>query len=171
MSSCDRSFDRRSLLRLLATAPMAAGVSACGFTPAYGPGGGASKLTGRVAVSAPTTRETYLMTRQLEERLGRTSAPAYQLSYTLELEEERIAITSDNITRRFNLIGKASYRLTDLTGNELAKGQVESFTGYSATGTTVATRAARWDAEERLATILSDDIVTRLIAVAATLPA
>ena len=48
----------------------------------------------------------------------------------------------------------------------VTSGTVDSFTGYSATGSTVATRAARADAEERLTTILADQIVTRLIAAA-----
>ena len=52
----------------------------------------------------------------------------------------------------------------------LLSGNVDSFTGYSATGTTVATRAAERDAYERLMTILADQIVTRLEAGAGALP-
>ena len=160
------SCNRRHALLLLAALPLAA----CGFTPAYGPGGGADRLSQAVAVKAPVTRNDYLMTRQLEERLGRSAAARYKLDYDLTVDEERIAITANNITRRFNLVGKAEYRLMTLDGELITKGQVESFTGYSATGTTVATRAARADAEERLTTILADQIVTRLIAVGSSLP-
>lgn len=152
---------------MLAATPLAA----CGFTPAYGPQGGAQTLVRNIEVRAPETRTDYLMTRHLEERLGRTGAGDYLLDYTLKVEEERIAITANNITRRFNLIGTATYRLTTPDGTLITKGAEETFTGYSATGTTVATRAARADAEERLTTILADRIVTRLIATAPALPA
>lgn len=162
MSSCDR----RKFLTLLAAIPLAA----CGFTPAYGPQGGAQMLTRNIEVRAPVTRADYLMTRQLEERLGRTDAGDYILDYTLMVEEERIAITANNITRRFNLTGTATFELKTPGGTVITKGVEESFVGYSATGTTVATRAARSDAEERLTTLLADRIVTRLIAAAPSLP-
>jgi LPS-assembly lipoprotein len=45
----------------------------------------------------------------------------------------------------------------------VTSGSVDNFTGYSATGTTVATLAAERDAQERLMTILADQIVTRLL--------
>lgn len=162
MSSCNR----RKALAWLAATPVAAALSACGFTPAYGPAGGASRLTDRVEVSEPSTTETYLMTRHLEDRLGRTDTPDYRLSYDLALSEERIAITANNITRRFNLVGTATYTLETLDGRVITEGSVENFAAYSATGSTVATRAARRTAQERLTTILADDIVTRLIAAA-----
>lgn len=147
---------------MLATLP----VAACGFTPAYGPGGGAQTLNHSIEVRAPESRMDYLMTRQLEERLGRSDAPDYLLDYSLTASEERIAITANNITRRFNLVGSADFTLTARDGTVIIKGNEESFVGYSATGTTVATRAARSDAEQRLTTILADRIVTRLIAAA-----
>jgi LPS-assembly lipoprotein len=152
---------------MLAATPLAA----CGFTPAYGPQGGASTMPHTIEVKAPVTRTEYLLTRHLEERLGRTDAGDYLLDYTLKIKEERIAITANNITRRFNLIGSADYRLTTPDGTLITKGDVESFVGYSATGSTVATRAARSDAEKRLTTILADRIVTRLIAAAPAMPA
>lgn len=147
---------------MLAATPLAA----CGFTPAYGPQGGAQTLTDNIEVRAPDSPMDYMMTRRLEERLGRAGAADYKLDYTLTTEDERIAITADNITRRFNLIGTASFTLTTLDGTVITQGREETFVGYSATGSTVATRAARSDAQERLTTILADRIVTRLIAAA-----
>jgi LPS-assembly lipoprotein len=41
---------------------------------------------------------------------------------------------------------------------------VDNFTGYSATGTTVATQASKQDAEKRLMVILAEQIITRLYA-------
>ena len=156
------SCDRRLLLTLLAALP----VAACGFTPAYAPQGGADTLSRAVQVRAPVTRNDYMLTRQLETRLGRAGAAVYMLDYTLTVQDERIAITANNITRRFNLVGTATYKLETLDGRVITEGSVENFAGYSATGSTVATRAARRTAQERLTTILADDIVTRLIAAA-----
>ena len=157
--------DRRSvILRALA-------VSACGFAPVYGPGGAGNRLLDRVSVDAPADRDSYLLVQRLEERLGRGSAPAYGLSLALNVKQERMAIDATNITTRFNVIGKATYAMRSLDdGAVLLSGSVDSFTGYSATGTTAATQAAQRDARERLMTILADQIVTRLMAQAGTLP-
>ena len=147
-------------------------LAACGFTPAYGPAGGAQKLQGMVEVDAPTERDSYLLTERLEERLGRASSPPFGLSYALTLREERMAITATNITTRFNLVGRATYALRDLaSGAVLTSGTVDSFTGYSADSTTVATLSSEGDARERLMTILADQITTRLVAFAPDLPA
>jgi LPS-assembly lipoprotein len=146
-------------------------LAGCGFTPAYGPQGGAGRLQGAVLVSAPETREGYMLVRQLEDRLGRASAPRFLLETDLDVDQERMAVTANNITTRFNLVGKVTFRLRDAaTSALLAEGRVDSFTGYSATGSTVATRAARRDAQARLATILADQLVTRLLAIAPDLP-
>lgn len=157
---------RRDFLAILS----AAALSGCGFTPAYAPGGAAENLLGQVEPTAPTTRDEQHFTRQIEARLGRADAPRYRLGYTLSIEEERMAITSSNITTRFNLIGQADYALHDAdTGQTLTQGKVSQFTGYSASGTTVATLAAERQAHERLAQILANLIVTKLMASASDL--
>ncbi|MWD28536.1 hypothetical protein E0K89_013710 [Aquicoccus sp. SCR17] len=160
--------DRRAFLTLLA----AGGLSACGFTPAYGPSGGAGRLQGQVAVDAPDDRAGYLLVRRLEERLGRAAGARYELGAQVVIDEEGLGISADQRTTRYHLVGEARYALRDAaTGLVLQSGQVESFTGYSATGSTVATLAAERDALERLMTILADRITDRLIAGAADLPA
>lgn len=155
------SWSRRSiLLGALAT-------GACGFTPAFGPGAPATRLQGTVQVAEPETRDGFLLTRQIEDRLGRATTPRYLLETDLNITQERMAVTRNNITTRFNLIGRLGYRLRDAgTGAVLTDGRLDSFTGYSATGSTVATRTAESDARARLATILADQLVTRLIAAA-----
>lgn len=161
------SSDRRRFLVLSAAALL----GGCGFTPAYGPSGGASKLQGRILIDEPTGSDGYLLVRELENRLGRAQAPQYGLSLALTTRRESMAITSDNRTTRYNLMGDLRYTLRDLgTGEELASGRVDSFTGYSTTGSTVATRAARSDARERLMTILADRVTANLMAYAARLP-
>lgn len=143
----------------------AAALAGCGFAPAYGPSGAASKLQASIAVDAPDTRDEQLLVQRLETRLGRAAQERYQLGHDLTFVEERMAVSADNITTRFNIVGSVTYTLRDtVTGQILTSGKVNSFTGYSTTSSTVATLASERDARERLATILADQIVTRLIA-------
>ncbi|WP_299880677.1 LPS assembly lipoprotein LptE [uncultured Sulfitobacter sp.] len=140
-------------------------LAACGFTPVYGPGGSGGALQNRVLVTAPEDRNSFVLTREIETRLGRANSPAYGLDVTITTTEERIAIDREGNTTRFNLVGVADYALRDTaTGQIVTSGTVENFTGYSATGTTVATLAGEQDAQERLMTILAEQIVTRLYA-------
>ncbi len=159
------SFNRRTLLLV----PLA--LAACGFTPAYAPGGAATKLLGAVWVQDPTDKKGFDLVERLEERLGRPEDRRYDLAYTITTEAVGVGITTENEITRFNLKGVIDYTLSDhATGDRLAGGRVQSFTAYSATGSTVAGLAAEEDAAFRLMRLLADQIVARLIATSATLP-
>lgn len=160
------SSDRRSLLTLAA----AAALSACGFTPAYGPSGAASALRGRVRATDPADTFDYAFVARIEERLGRPEATAYTLTYAIETDTFSIGITQQNEVVRHDLTGTADWALKDAAGKTLATGTAQSFTAWFASGTTVATQAAEVDAAKRLMQALADQVVTRLIAVAGTLP-
>ncbi|MEM8732152.1 MAG: LPS assembly lipoprotein LptE [Pseudomonadota bacterium] len=152
------------------------GLAGCGFEPAFTASGGATKLQNRVRVDDPLDRPAYLLTREIEDRLGRGAAVgdggAYGLSYDISISILAAGITSTNEVTRFNLQGEVAYALRDLDSTAvLLSGQVSNFTSYSASGTTVATQAAARDAEDRLMVILADQIVDRLIAEADSLPA
>ncbi|MGM0662501.1 MAG: LPS assembly lipoprotein LptE [Pseudomonadota bacterium] len=156
MSSSDR--------RLFLLTGLAA-LAGCGFAPAYGPGGGGAALRGQVEVQEPDTRAGYLLTRDLESRLGRNASGRYMLVPEISLDTEAVAIDRRNVAGRFNILGSVRYTLTDRqTGRTVTTGLVDNFTAYSARGTPVATRAAQRDAEARLMTILADQLVTRLLA-------
>ena len=160
------SFDRR--LFLLSSAALAG----CGFAPAYGPNGAATRLQNSILVDEPSERPAYLLTRRFEERLGRATPGIYGLSYSISLDEQPIAITANNVITRYNILGSVTYALRDLDSERvLTSGKVENFTSYSAAGTTVATQSAQRDAEERLMLILTDQMITRLTAASAQLPA
>ena len=162
MSWCDRRF----LLGALAALP------ACGFTPAYGPSGSAGRLQGRVSLSEPDGEPGYLLNRRIDERLGYAPAGAYRLETVIETSETDLGTTSTGATTRYRIIGSVDIRLTDTaTGQVLLSDTVDSFTSYSATGSSVATLASKRDALERLMTILADRIVDRLILAAGNLPA
>jgi LPS-assembly lipoprotein len=140
-------------------------LAGCGFAPAYGPGGAGSALMGQVVVEAPDTRATYLLTQEIETRLGRPANPRFALIPVVTLNTQAMAINRNNVASRFNLLGSVAYTLRDLeTEAVVSAGEVTSFTGYSATGTTVAVQAAERDAEARLMAILADQVLTRLLA-------
>jgi LPS-assembly lipoprotein len=81
-----------------------------------------------------------------------------------DLREDGVGITTDQITTRFNVIGKTQYTLKRLSDDSIVTtGTVDSFTSYAATGTTVATQTAQLDAQRRLAMILADQMTKRLI--------
>lgn len=151
--------DRRTFL----IAPLA--LAACGFEPVYGPGGNGQILQNRVLVDPPGSHDSYLLVRELEERLGRSENPDFALSMILNVAEAQLAIDREGDTGRFNRIAAVQYSLRDLrTGRIVTSGTVENFVGYSATGTTVETLAGELDSQQRLMNVIADQIVTRLYA-------
>lgn len=158
MSSCSR--------RIVLAGLASAGLSACGFTPAYGPAGGAGRLQGQVGVNAPATRAGFLILQRLEERLGRGDGGPLVLNVRVETDESFVGVTEGDETTRVQLFGTADWTLQragDGPGTRVATGKSQNFTGYSTTGSTVATQAAARDALERLMTILADQIVEELL--------
>lgn len=150
---------------------LALSLAACGFTPAYGPNGGAAVYLNAVSTQTPETRDDYALTVRIAERFGPATAPRYRLDYQINTEATGQAITPDNATTRYSLAGKVSYTLVDATSDAvLVAGDVASFTSWSASGSTVATQTAEDDAHARLMVTLADQIITRLLATAASLP-
>lgn len=153
--------DRRSFLIALGLLPLAG----CGFEPAYGTGGSGAALRGQVVAAPPKGRLDFLLVSRLEERLSRPGTARYRLDYAISTRSRALAITSQQEITSYNLTGTIDYRLIDLTtGRATTSGTVNSFSSYSATSNTVATLTAERDAQDRLMTILADQIVTRLIA-------
>lgn len=162
MSSSDR--------RLFLLSGLAA-LAGCGFSPAYAPGGGGAALMGRIEIAPPDTRAGFLLTQELEGRLGRPADARYVLEPAISLQKRSISIDRSNITLRFNLLGRVDYTVLDReTDAVVTRGTVENFTGYSTFDTPVATQAAERDAEARLMTMLADQLLTRLAATARALP-
>ena len=154
------SFNRRSFLLLAAAAPA---LAACGFEPTYGAKGASSHLLNQVVIDEPSTNETYLLVRELEDRLGRVSSGKYGLSTSVETDERSVGRTVQGVTSRYDVVGEVTYALRDMASGEvLTSGKVENYVGYSATGTSVATVSAQDDAYMRLMVILTDQIVAEL---------
>jgi len=146
-------------------------LAACGFSPAYAPSGAGDALLNRVQITAPSTRAGFLLNQELESRLGRVPDARFELSPTILLRSTSSAISEDNVATRLNLLGRVDYVLRDRTTDTIVStGSVDSFNGYSTSGTPVAVQAAERDAEARLMRILADQLITRLLAVAHSLP-
>ncbi|WP_111559819.1 LPS assembly lipoprotein LptE [Paracoccus sediminilitoris] len=166
MSLPDR-LSRRAVLLGLGAALVLAG---CGLTPVYGPGGGGTKLFGKVRPRDPDTPLDFVFNQRLAERIGPDDAAVYDLDYRISATVAAQAITPDEVTTRYSLNGTADFTLTGPGGQVITQGRVSSFTSYSTTGTTVSTLAAEGGARERLALMLADQVVTRLLAAASKLP-
>lgn len=164
MSSRDPlGLDRRSLILM----PLA--LAACGFRPAYGPGGVAEGLRGKVRVNDPVEKHGFDFVDRIEKRLGRPRDARYDLSYTIGVGVIGIGYTPDSAITRYNLTGSVDWTLTDhASAQRVTGGRVENFTSYSATQSTVAGLAAEEDARRRLMVILADEIVQRMLATAGT---
>jgi LPS-assembly lipoprotein len=147
---------RAALLALLA-------VGACGFTPALAPGGGMLKLRNTVAVSAPDTIAGFAIRSRLIDRLGLATTPIATLSVNVEQALDVASQSQSGSTLRYNVVGAAGWQLTAANGTVWGSGQVEGFTSYAATGSTVATQSAATDAVGRLMTILADKVVSQLM--------
>jgi len=146
-------------------------LAACGFEPLYDPAGPAAAIAGRVEVAVVPGTPGYLMRERLVERLGPAAAPTHLLAIVLGFDQVGVAITEDDVTSRFDVVGVADWRLTEIGAETPALAEAaRAVTGYSApssaTTSSFAILSAREDAERRLAVLLADRIAQR-IAVAA----
>lgn len=159
MWSSDASIARRAVL-----VGAVAVLGGCGFVPAYGTNGAASALSGQVEIETPDTVAGFRLADNLRARLGDTTGePLYRLVTRLDIRETGVAVTREGAVTRLNLVGVATFQLIRLSdGTTVLDGTSDSFTSYSTTDSTVATESARDDAEERLAAILADQILTQI---------
>lgn len=156
-------FNRRSLLACMTALPLAA----CNFQPVYGPGGSGDIIRNQIRVADPTSRLEFELVSRLEDRLGTGSS--YTLTYTVAVAERNLAIDETAVINRVNLVGSLSFNVLETgTGQSVQAASVSTFTSFATTESPVATESARRDAEDRLAIALADQLVTRLIAGAAS---
>lgn len=167
MSSSSQTRNFGKLTRRSVLFGAAASVSACGFSPVYGPKGEAGKLRNSILIDDPKSRNDFDFVAQFEERLGRAEIPRYKVFYTITTRAVGVGITPKGETTRFNLFGVVRFNLVDAETDEvLVESFVENFTGYSATSLTMSNRSVTKDANERLMTLLANQVVARLIATA-----
>lgn len=104
--------------------------------------------------------------------MGRASSPRYRLSVRLSADQTGLGSISSGATTRYRIDGEAVYALRDAaTDVPLLSGKTRAFTGYSTSGSTVATLSGERDATERLMVILADQVIDALLLDAPDLPA
>lgn len=138
------------------------GLSACGFTPVYGPSGIGAELRGRVAIITPQSVSGFRIRDRLIGILGEAARPLYALEIIPNVTAEPATINVGGDTTRFNLAGTAQWTLADASGVQVGSGTVQTFTSYSATGSTVATQTAEQDARDRLSVALADLVLAQI---------
>lgn len=143
-------------------------LSACGFVPAYGPGGALQPLRGKMALDPPKNKNDFDFNARLDERLGRAPQDApYILRYTISTSKVAIGLSEIISTNRFHLIGTLTWRLVaraDKKKRTVARGKVERFVAYTIVSESVAEVAAQEDAAFRLTHLLADQFILDLMA-------
>lgn len=161
-------WSERSRAGLCAALVLGLGVGACGFTPLYDPGTEARAMRGTVAVEVIPGAAGFTLREQLENRLGVAADPAYRLEVDLDLVTSGIALTTGNVTTRFEVIGTAEFVLVPMDGGAPVLGdEVQAVASFSApesqSVSAFASRVAERNAELRVARTLADRIATRIV--------
>ena len=138
-------------------------LAGCGFEPLNGVSSKSQMLRNTVLVQAPTNRVEFELVRNLEVQLGQATSKFYDLRYKLNVDEDIIIVSAAQEINRFSLVGVLEYSLLDSGGVVLLSNTAKSFTGYSATGSTVATQRSKRDAYDRLMMILAKQVSNFLL--------
>jgi LPS-assembly lipoprotein len=142
-------------------------LSGCGLHPLYASGdnGSVAGLLRRVQLAPIPGRAGWLMYNKLKQRLGEMgdSAPAYRLDVKLDENIIGLGIRGDRATTRERETLRARYQLVNLaTGQVVVDATAGSDEGIDVVSSEYATVAAEQTAQERLADLVADDIVSRL---------
>jgi LPS-assembly lipoprotein len=136
-------------------------LAGCGLTPVMDPS--SQRLYNQILIQAPVNRAEYELVRNLEAQLGAAKSARFALHYELKVTEDNIVVSAAQEISRSSLVGELEYSLLDAVGAFLTRQTAKSFTGYSATGTTVATQRAQRDAYDRLMAILARQVASELL--------
>ena len=142
-------------------------LSGCGLHPLYtsGDSGSVAGLLRQVQLAPIPGRAGWLMYNKLKQRLGEMgdSAPAYRLDVKLDENIIGLGIRGDRATTRERETLRARYQLVNLaTGRVVVDATAGSDEGIDVVSSEYATVAAEQTAQERLADLVADDIVSRL---------
>jgi LPS-assembly lipoprotein len=153
------------MIRALALATMLA-LGGCGLQPMYAGGSSGQVASGLSAIQvAPIPdRAGWLVRNALVDRMGGEAASStYRLE--VELDDNLIAfgIRGDSTTTRERRTLRARYRLVEIgTGEVVLDATAGSDAGIDVVSSEYATVAAEQTAQERLATMIADQMVSRI---------
>lgn len=153
------------MTRLLAFAVMLL-LGACGLQPMYGGGASGKVATGLSAIRvAPIPeRAGWLVRNALVDRLGGEPGDAnYRLEVELDDDLESFGIRGDSSATRERRTLRARYRLVEISsGQVVLDATAGSDVGIDVVSSPYATVAAEQTAQERLAAVVADQMVSRL---------
>jgi LPS-assembly lipoprotein len=153
------------MIRALALAMMLA-VGACGLQPMYagGSSGQIADSLSTIQVAPIPERAGWLVRNALVDRLGGESGnPAFRLEVDLDDNLIAFGIRGDSTTTRERRILRARYRLVEIgTGEIVLDATAGSDAGIDVVSSEYATVAAEQTAQERLATMIADQMVSRI---------
>ena len=162
----------RAALLGLALLPLAA----CGFTPVYGGGQGASYAnSGPIQISeiraiattggAASGRTGHFLRQELVRTVGQ-GVPGFTagtLDVNLRQGIERLAFAPDQAASRSDYVGTATWTLRAASGAILGTGSVQDRASFNFADAAYSDLAAQTAAQERLATLLARSIRADLI--------
>jgi LPS-assembly lipoprotein len=141
-------------------------LGACGLQPMYagGSSGVVASGLGSIQVAPIPERAGWLVRNALVDRLGGEAAgPAYKLEVELDDDVTAFGIRGDSAVTRERRTLRARYRLVDLkTGEVVLDATAGSDAGIDVVSSEYATVAAEQTAQERLASVVADQMVSRL---------
>jgi LPS-assembly lipoprotein len=153
------------MTRALAIAALFA-LGGCGLQPMYAGGSSGAVVSSLSAIQvAPIPeRAGWLVHNALVDRLGgKTANPAYRLEVELDDDLTGFGIRGDNAVTRERRTLRARYRLVELsTGQVVLDATAGSDAGIDVVSSEYATVAAEQTAQERLAAVVADQMVSRL---------
>jgi len=153
------------MMRVLALAMMLL-LGACGLQPMYAGGSSGQVASGLTAIQvAPIPeRSGWLVRNALVDRLGGEAAnPAFRLEVELDNDLIAFGIRGDSTTTRERRSLRARYRLVEIgTGEVVLDATAGSDAGIDVVSSEYATVAAEQTAQERLATMIADQMVSRI---------
>ena len=141
-------------------------LGACGLHPMYAGGSSGKVASGltTIQVAPIPERAGWLVRNALVDRMGGEAAnPSYRLE--VELDDNIIAfgIRGDSAATRERRTLRARYRLVELkTGEVVLDATAGSDAGIDVVSSPYATVAAEQTAQERLAIVIADQMVSRL---------
>ena len=141
-------------------------LGACGLQPMYAGGSSGAVASGlrSIQVAPIPERAGWLVRNALVDRLGGEAAsPAYKLEVELDDDVTAFGIRGDSAVTRERRTLRARYRLVDLkTGEVVLDATAGSDAGIDVVSSEYATVAAEQTAQERLASVVADQMVSRL---------
>jgi len=153
------------MIRALALALMLA-LAACGLQPMYAGGSSGKVASGLTSIQvAPIpNRAGWLVRNALVDRLGgEASNPSLRLEVELDDDLISFGIRGDSTTTRERRILRARYRLVEVgTGEVVLDATAGSDMGIDVVSSEYATIAAEQTAQERLARVIADQMVSRI---------